>query len=310
MGILKPKKKAGSLVKAIIYVFALQQNISMKHSGLGATRIVIAAILFYNLITSSLFQSSITKNLNTNQVKGRITSVDGLIANHFKIGMPPYIAPIFGDLDGLNKVNILMRQSGQTIEEIKQPYQFFDGFLLDDDKHAYLWSESYVDTYLNQYYDSNTGENLFEHIPEVVFEFYVSLMAPKSSPFIERFNEVLVQFVETGIGNYHKSRAKADMNMNWIWRLLNGKTPRPRDKAIKWNDVAPLFNVYWFCCSVSFGVFFVEIIFHKFIGIFLRKKKKIPKRKALNFEWKNAIFYPAKELENAVLKKNFNEFKV
>lgn len=69
MKILKPRKKAGSLVRAITYVFALQQNISMKHSALGATRIVIAAILFYNLITSSLFQSSITKNLNTNQVR-------------------------------------------------------------------------------------------------------------------------------------------------------------------------------------------------------------------------------------------------
>lgn len=68
MEILKPGRKSGSLVKSITYVFALQQNISMKHSTLNATRIVVAAILFYTLITSSLFQSSITKNLNTNQV--------------------------------------------------------------------------------------------------------------------------------------------------------------------------------------------------------------------------------------------------
>lgn len=68
MKILKPGGKSGSLVKSITYVFALQQNISMTHMTFNATRIIVAAILFYTLITSALFQSSITKNLNTNQV--------------------------------------------------------------------------------------------------------------------------------------------------------------------------------------------------------------------------------------------------
>jgi hypothetical protein len=66
--ILEPQKKSGSLVLSITYIYALQQNISMKHSLYDSSRIVVATVLFYTLIVSSLFQSSITKNLNTNQV--------------------------------------------------------------------------------------------------------------------------------------------------------------------------------------------------------------------------------------------------
>lgn len=121
--------------------------------------------------------------------------------------MPPYISAIFRDYTSLNKVNELMRNARQTIDDVKQPIQFFDGCLMENDHYAFLWSDLYIDNYLYQYYDPDTGEDLFEHIPEIVYEFYISLMAPKSSPFIERFNEVLLQFVETGIGNYHINRA-------------------------------------------------------------------------------------------------------
>lgn len=246
-------------------------------------------------------------------MKGRITSVDGLIENNFLIGMPPYILPIFRDRTSLNKVNELMRHSRQTIEDVKQPIEFFDGLLQSNDKFAYLWSDFYVDNYLNQFYDAHTGENSFEHVPEIVYEFYISLMAPKSSPFIEKFNEVLLQFVETGLGKYHVSRAKADADMIWIWRILNGKTPRPPDKAIKWNDVKPLFELYIYLCFASFTVFILEIVTHR-LELFLgrsarvprenevRKIKKIKRKK--KFIGKRAIFNPTKEFENAVLKFN------
>lgn len=309
MEILKPGGKSGSLTKTITYVFALLQNVSMKHSKLNASRIVVASILFYTLITSSLFQSSITKNLNTNQVKGRITSVDALIKNNFQIRMPPYIVPIFRDRTSLNKVNELMRHSRQTIEDVKQPIEFFDDVLQHNDHYAYLWSDFYVDNYLNQFYDSDTGENILEHIPEVVYEFYISLMAPKSSPFIEKFNEFLLQFVETGLGQYHVSRAKADADMIWIWRILNGKTPRPPDKAIKWNDVQPLFQIYFCFCGASFIVFVIENLTHR-LEIVLGRKSKVPKENAstkirkLKRKEKCAIFNPTKEFENAVLKLN------
>lgn len=60
--------KKCSLIRSLLYIFAIQNNVSMQHSNGKATRIIIGVILFYTLVVSSLYQSSITKNLNTNQV--------------------------------------------------------------------------------------------------------------------------------------------------------------------------------------------------------------------------------------------------
>jgi hypothetical protein len=58
-----------SMIKSMLYIFALHTNVSMSHSHGKATRITVGIVLFYALVVSSLYQSSITKNLNTNQVE-------------------------------------------------------------------------------------------------------------------------------------------------------------------------------------------------------------------------------------------------
>lgn len=195
-----------------------------------------------------------------------------------------------------------MRHSHQSIENVKTPIQFFDGFLQSSDKHAFLWSDLYLDNYLNQFYDAESGENSFETIPENVYEFYVSLMAPKSSPFIERFNECLLQFVETGIGHYHINRARADNDMIWIWRILNGKTPKPPDKAIKITDLKSLFEIYFYLCFLSFFVFLMEILVFKI----QKKRSKILKgdkiEKSRSQKIFKIVYKPTQEFEVVVLK--------
>ncbi|KAG5671678.1 hypothetical protein PVAND_001866 [Polypedilum vanderplanki] len=258
-----PKKfhiKKSSMIKSMLYIFALHTNISMSHSHGKATRITVGIMLFYALVVSSLFQSSITKNLNTNQVIGKITSIDELIENDFVIGMPPDITAIFSDKNSLNKVSTLIRKSGQSIEDIKLPHEHFHELLSKDDKFAYLWSDLYVDNYLNQFYDPSTGENLFENVPEIAYEFYISLMAPKGSPFIEKFNEILMRFVETGIIDHHTSKAKMDDDSIWIKRILKGETPKPADKAIKLNELELLFKIYLGLIAISFMIFLLEIL--------------------------------------------------
>lgn len=66
-----PKKKklqSSSVAKSILYIIALVHGISMNHSKGNASRIVVGITLLYALIVSSLYQSALTKNLNTNKV--------------------------------------------------------------------------------------------------------------------------------------------------------------------------------------------------------------------------------------------------
>lgn len=182
------------------------------------------------------------------------------MSNNFIVGMPPELTAIFRDKDSLNKVSMLIKQSGQSIEEIKLPNENFNEKLAKDDNFAYLWSDLYVDNYLNQFYDPETGENLFENVPEIAYEFYISLMAPKSSPFIEKFNEVLLRFVETGIIEHHTSNARIDNDKIWIQRILNGETPKPPEKAIKLKELEMLFKIYLYLIAASLIVFLLELL--------------------------------------------------
>jgi hypothetical protein len=177
--------------------------------------------------------------------------------------MPPYISTIFRDTSSPNKVSFLMRKAHQTIDDVKVPHEFFDGQLKRDNKFAYLWSDLYVGNFLDQFYDPETGENLFENVPETAYEFYISLMAPKASPFIEKFNEVLVRYVETGIHQYHTSRALMDMKMTWIQRVLNGEIPEHVDEPIKLNEIIIVFEIYLYLCAAAFIIFSLELVIYK-----------------------------------------------
>lgn len=64
--------------------------------------------------------------------------------------------------------------------------------LLQKNDVAFLWEELHIGSYLNKYFDELTGENLLEVVPEVAFKFYIALMSQKTSPFIERFNEIML----------------------------------------------------------------------------------------------------------------------
>lgn len=174
--------------------------------------------------------------------------------------MSPEITAIFRDKASNNKVSTLMRNADLSIEKAQLSYQFFSKALIDDDKFAYLWSDLYVESYLDQFYDPSTGENNFENIPETAYEFYISLMAPKSSPFIEKFNEILVRFVETGIMDYHTNRAKEDNNMFWVKRVIKAETPNQENKAIKFAELKPLFKIYLYLIAASIVVFLLECL--------------------------------------------------
>lgn len=187
--------------------------------------------------------------------------------------MPPYITTIFTDRNNKNKVTILIQNSGQTSEDIKLSHEYFAEQLIGNEKFAYLWSDLYVDNYLNQFYDPYTGENLLEQVPEIAYEFYISLMAPKNSPFIEKFNKILLEYVETGIIDYHTKRAEADNDMIWIQRTLKGETPKTEAKAIRFSEIMPVFVIYIYFISASGVLFVLEILYRprKFYRIFWRR---------------------------------------
>jgi hypothetical protein len=261
-GILAPEQQVESFIKSVLYSFALQNNVSMKHSPFTSTRIIVTTILFHTLIISALFQSTIVKNLNTKQRIGKINQISELIEQGYEIKMPGYLAMTF-KTSGLDKVSKMMESTKQTYASVAAAHGNLQDVFSSKKKIAFLWTDLYNTNYLNQFFDPETGENLYENVPEIAFEFYISLMAPKHSPFIEIYNEVLQSYVESGIGAHHVGFAYYDNDKVLIRRIREGKMPKPSDGAIKFEDLRVPFEVQLYLCLVCCFVFLVEVIWQK-----------------------------------------------
>lgn len=262
-------KTIDSFGKCVLNVFAIMNNISIKQSPHQGTRIVITTLLFNTLIMTTLFQSTIVKNLNVNLEVGKITSLQQLVDEGYKVRMNGFVALIFRE-PGLDKVSWVLNKTKQTYLDVHMFGKNLSTLLLPNEKTAFLWAELFTKNYLNQYFDEESGENLFESIPEIAYEFFVSQMVPKNSPFIEDFNEILLRYVEAGIGSLHISQAFSENDRVWIKRVKEGKIPKVKSGAIRINDLVNVFKIHLSLCGLSCAVFFMEI----FIKIFGKKIKR------------------------------------
>lgn len=260
--IINSRKLSSSYVKNVLLAFAILNNVSMKQSPFTSSRIIVASILFYTLVVSALFQSTIVKNLNTNERLGRITTIQELTDAGYSMKIPSYISLIFKQ-PSMNKVSRMMLRANQTYLDVAVASSDLEALMPPNKKIAFLWNDLYATNYLNQFYDKKSGRNFFESVPEPASQFYQSLMAPKSSPLLERFNEVLIQFSETGIGFHHVLKARADNSLIQIRRVKNGEIERPLDKAIKFEDIRTAFEIQLYLLVASCAVLVMEILVSK-----------------------------------------------
>ena len=260
--VLKIKRKADS-VKTLLYVLALESCVSMKHSMMTASRITVAVILFNTLMGSAILQGNLVMELNSERNIGRIKKIDQLIEQDFSVGMEHGLTYSFQE-ESDNKVSrMLKKYSGNLTRASYNSHEAID-LLKKDNKFAYLWGSEMTGSYLNNFYDNVTGENEFETVPESPFEFYLAMMVPKSSPFIDRINELINFYVETGLYHYHTKVASDDNDKIWINRIKSNFIPKRSERFLKMDDINDIFIVYvglnLFCCLV----FISEVIFNFF----------------------------------------------
>lgn len=138
-----------------------------------------------------------------------------------------------------------------------------------NDRVALLSSELMTGNCLNKFYDNVTGSSLFYAIPETVFEFYVAPMTPKNSRFIERFNNILSIFRETGLYKYQLSRAISDNDDIMIYRIRHGHVQIFNHKVIQLHDIM---SVFYILLIWSSALAVLEYFVLNFYGILLWRK--------------------------------------
>jgi len=251
--VLRSQKKT-EIIKSIFYIIALHFNISMKHSKRLATRMMIASILFFALITNSIFQGTIVSSLNSLQYDGKIKTMDDLDANNYRIVIHSDVKAVLDGLGGrwknvtLDPKSIVMNVT-EGIEEVRKHSDV-----------AFLISTLFTGSFLNRFYDKVTSENVIEAVPEIIFEFYTSPLIPKNSPFVEQFKEFSMRYLESGIREYQLSRADSENAKVMTQRLLAGQVPKQKDKTIELIDLRSIIRVYLTLNVIAFFLFLAELI--------------------------------------------------
>jgi hypothetical protein len=89
-------------------------------------------------------------------------------------------------------------------------------------------------------------------------------MVPKSSPFQDRFNEIIRRIVEAGIQYYQHNLAIIESEMNLIRESKRGFLPEKSIRVIIVDDLKDTFTHYLELNAIAFGVFLLELLYSKF----------------------------------------------
>lgn len=267
-----PDQKLTSFGRIFVLMLAVGYNNSTKMPKGDSARILISTMLFYVLILTAIFQSTIIKNLNTNKQLGKITTIQELADEGYTVKMPSYLLQVFQQ-PGLNKVSWMLQQTNQKLSDADSASINLEENVPKNKKIAFLWLDIYASGYLEQFYDKVTGESLFEGVPEPAYEFYIAMMAPKHSPFIETFNEFMMRYIESHIGFHHVSMAMSEIDSFRIRRIKEGIVPRQGRNAITVQDMRSVFQLYGLCASITSAVFIAEVLTSRY-NRSLRKARK------------------------------------
>lgn len=244
-------------------------NNSIRMYNAESSRMFYMFVMLLALIVTSLFQSTIVKNLNANVVLGEIRTLNEILDNDYNVTLPDDVGNFLKHMSGnrmIKKINEARKD--QTIDLANPKTMPVD----KNKKFALLLPSILLNNYLNQFYDNQTKENIFVVVPEMVVQLYTSIMLPKHSPLQDKINDIMQIIVESGILKYQIF--KADNEYQWFMtrRILEGNIPKPRDKVIGVSELKSVFYLYIAFSIFSIVVFCLELICFKII------KKLNPRR--------------------------------
>lgn len=224
-------------------------------------RLLFLTVMVYSLVMCSIFQGFMFKTVNTPSQKDITT-----IAEVFKSDLEIYCHNIIGSI--IEKFNI-------PHELIIEPnsYLVVQNMTIDRNK-ALVTLEKFLYGFYVYFYDRSTGEEVLHTVPGHMSEFYTSMTVPKSSPFIEVFNEILMKCVENGVVRYQNQLAINDFLNLYLQRFKN--VTRPEKQLVNVNliglpELGDIIEIYFYGVSAAGIVFILEIICSRVMGRFCRR---------------------------------------
>lgn len=132
-----------------------------------------------------------------------------------------------------------------------------------DRKAAILCPNHYIEFYKTIYLSNSTGETLINYVPQCVYAYYMSVMVPKSSPFIRHFNTIIQLIMEAGLIQFQYGNGKAESKLAYTRQVKEGIFFQKTDRLLSMKELFTLFKYYTIWLGVTFIVLIIEIVVGK-----------------------------------------------
>ncbi|XP_070494137.1 uncharacterized protein [Chironomus tepperi] len=259
-----------SLTSNYLMFYAILTFVSIKLPKNWTTRCLVGSVIIIWLVIGNMYSSKMIEFLNTNSGLKQIGSIEELMESDLSVKVPYPMAILFeGNFKNTSKshqfINHVVTKS-RELERIGNKWAFIDienmGDLIRSKKFALLFLDNLIDHVEKGYYDKN-GNNILTHIEETPYEYYYSTSVPKTSPFVQHFNDILMRIFEAGISKYQMNIALIDNDLVYIRRMKEGKVPNNGLKSISLQQLYSVFYVYLISLGTCLCIFIAEIVLHK-----------------------------------------------
>lgn len=241
-------------------------GVSINYSTRAGHQLILMGVtLFAFIIFGNTFQGTIVSQLSTPNVDANIQTIQELVDSDTV-------------LEAVNTFfNLLKPEEGDNASLSVRLYQKLK--LGDDNTHTttakliakgrlpknegFLTRSGFAFYLRALHYDPRTGDEVFHIVPESPVSFYLSSSVPKTSPYIDIFNENLLRISEAGL----IQKALIDENIEIY--LIYIKRTRKRHvsgelKPIRLENLKNVFKLYCLMISLTVIAFILEIVHHKF----------------------------------------------
>ncbi|XP_055585240.1 uncharacterized protein LOC129738080 [Uranotaenia lowii] len=253
----------------IIYNVSVRQPVALKK------RFIIFGLLVYNIVSYSLWQAVTIGYLEPgNRAVNHINTLEQLLETDLALKVTNYHHHIVID-EGSNFENPMYRNLAKRLDTkgtslIRTALED----VIRNRNSAFLISDMYVPLVLAGSYKWHPEfKSSLNEIPEPVYEFYKSMVVPKSSPFIETFNGLISRFVESGFVVEQARQLDIVEYLLQIKRTAENEQ-EPYERVFDMESLKFLFVFYLIMMLLATVVFVLELLYHCYEQKKKQKRKK------------------------------------
>lgn len=256
-----------SLIKNYLMFYSIMSFVSVKLPSYWPSRFVTGSAVIVWLVIGNTYAGKMIEFLNTNYRLKQISSIEEMTKTNLDVKIPYPMAVLFeGNFVNATTshsfINKIVKKS-RELEKVGDKMAFIDvenmGEMIRSRNYALFFLENLIELLEKSYYDDN-GNDLITHIEETPYEYYYAFSVPKTSPFVNRFNEILSNTFEAGIAKHQMNFAKAETDLILIKRLKSGKLQSNIVKSISFNQLHSTFYLFGLSLIVCFCVFLLETL--------------------------------------------------